>query len=436
MKLLWVWPLWLVVIVLVAGLTLCWLGWRESGSRRDGNSDARRDAGRQLGGHDAGRKLSGRDVRWLRRGLMVAVVALMGAAPGVRTDVAEVGTNAEVYFVVDATGSMGAEDYGTGGAGSADSDGVGGEEATDPAAGQRRVDGVRADMIALAREYPGARFSIIRFDSRATTQLPLTSDLRAVESWAETFKLESSYTSQGSTINRPTDELTAALQRSAEEKPGNIRVLYVFSDGESTDAYVDPKPQFAEAGKYVSGGAVLGYGTEAGGQMPMQGGYEGDGYIIDPATGQPAVSRINETVLKQVAEQLSVPYAHRELADGGSGPGVGGGGVAKVGIPEGLLVGGIEDLLEQGSNTRSVYNVQIWPLGIALIGLMMWEIYGAAPRLRAAAELRRATRESAVGGPGVGSPGVGSPGVGAVTGNPVAGGPGTWASSGDRGGMR
>ncbi len=159
MKLLWIWPWWLVVIVLVAGLTLCWLGWRESGSRREanlnagrsGNLDAGRGAGRRLGGRDAGRKLGGPDLRWLRRGLMVAVVALMGAAPGVRTDVAEVGTNAEVYFVVDATGSMGAEDYGTGGAGSADSDGVGGEEATDPAAGQRRVDGVRADMIALAR---------------------------------------------------------------------------------------------------------------------------------------------------------------------------------------------------------------------------------------------------------------------------------------------
>lgn len=359
--------------------------------------------------------LNGRDWRWVRRGLMVAVVALMGAAPGIRTDVAEIGTNAEVYFVVDATGSMGAEDYapggsagsGTAGGGGEGSDGEGaggsGGAGEDQVAGRQRVDGVRADLTALAREYPGARFSIIRFDSRATTQLPLTSDLRAVESWAETFKLESSYTSGGSTINRPVEELTTTLRRSAEEKPGNVRILYVLSDGESTDPYAESGPRFAEAGAYVSGGAVLGYGSEMGGKMPVQGGYSGDGYIIDPLTGQPAISRINEAVLKEVAEQLGVPYAHRVGAGGSGSPGNGGSssdegsGAVNPKIGEGLLVGGIEELLEQGSNTRSVYNVQIWPLGMALVGLMMWEIYATTPRLRGALELRRATRDSASG---------------------------------------
>lgn len=423
MKLLWIWPWWLVVIVLVAGLTLCWLGWRESGARAGSNRGFRlgaREGSRhrpQRGvAHGTGWNVSGRDWRWIRRGLMVAVVSLMGAAPGVRTDVAEIGTNAEVYFVVDATGSMGAEDYvegGTGAADSGESDGAGdGGEATDPAAGHRRIDGVRADLVALAREYPGARFSIIRFDSRATTQLPLTSDLRAVESWAETFKLESSYTSQGSTINRPADELTTTLQRSAEERPGNVRILYVFSDGESTDPYAEPRPQFAEAGKYVSGGAVLGYGTEEGGQMPMQGGYDGDGYIIDPATGQPAVSRINETVLQQVAEQLGVPYAHREGVGGGSGDGSGVSDGSNPGIDEGLLVGGIEDLLEQGSNTRSVYNVQIWPFGLMLSGLLLWEICAIVPRLREAVELRRAS--------------AGRTAVGQAATGPTVRGGGTW----------
>ena len=423
MKLLWVWPWWLVVIVLVAGLVVCWLGWRDSRQRRRGSGEYERSSvagrggvegfGRMAGregaegrgslegrGREAGRgSLGGRDWRWVRRGLMVAVVALMGAAPGIRTDVAEIGTNAEVYFVVDATGSMGAEDYGAGGDSGTDGSGESGsgesgsagnsDGVTEPAAGRQRVDGVRADLVALAREYPGARFSIIRFDSQATTQLPLTSDLRAVESWAETFKLESSYTSQGSTINRAAEELTTMLRRSAEEKPGNVRILYVLSDGESTDSYADPRPQFAEAGAYVSGGAVLGYGTSEGGRMPMQGGYEGDGYIIDPATGQPAISRINETVLNEVAEQLGVPYAHRV----GLGDSAASGSGSRV--DEGLLVGGIEELLEQGSNTRSVYNVQIWPLGLLLVGLMMWEIYATAPRLRAALELWRATRNSA-----------------------------------------
>lgn len=326
MKLLWIWPWWLVLPVLAVGLTVCWLAWRDS---------------------------SKNDRRWLRRALMVAVVAAMGMGPAVRTDVAELKTNAEVYFVVDTTGSMGAEDYG---------------------AAQRRIEGVREDIVAIAREYTGARFSIVRFDSRATRQLPLTTDLRAVESWAQTVKLEDSYTSQGSTVNRPVPELKVALERSAKENPGNIRILYLFSDGESTDSSVDPGAAYSELSTYVAGGAVLGYGTAEGGPMKINGGMDDGGYIIDSATGQQAISHLDEATLEQVAEQLSIPYAHR----------------VEPGIDNSLLVGGIEDLLEENTNTRTVYNVQVWPLGFALLGLVLWEILATAPRLRGAYEVQRA----------------------------------------------
>ena len=331
MRFLWIWPWWLVLAVLVAGLVLCWLGWRDS---------------------------SKTDRKWLRRALMVAVVAAMGTGPGLRTDVAEIGTNAEVYFVVDTTGSMGAEDY--------DGD-------------QRRIEAVREDMVAIAREYPGARFSIVRFDSQATRQLPLSSDIRAVESWAETFKLENTYGSHGSTINRPVPELQEALQRSAEEKPANIRILYLFSDGESTDAEAETGAAYSQVGDYVAGGAVLGYGTDEGGPMKVNGGYNAGTYIEDSSTGQRAISRIDEQTLRQAADQLGIPYAHR----------------TQPGIDNSLLVGGIDDLLEDNKNTRSVYNLQIWPLGLVLLGLVLWEVYASAPRLRAAYEVQRAlTRRS------------------------------------------
>lgn len=156
---------------------------------------------------------------------------------------------------------------------------------------------------------------------------------------------------------------------------------------------------------------MLGYGSEAGGRMPIQGGYSGDGYIIDPSTGQPAVSRINEAVLKEVAEQLGVPYAHRVGTGSSGSPGDGGAGndegseMANSKIDEGLLVSGIEELLEQGSNTRSVYNVQIWPLGLLLVGLIMWEIYAITPRLSAALELRRVTRRNSTAGSSAGMSG-------------------------------
>ena len=43
------------------------------------------------------------------------------------------------------------------------------------------------------------------------------------------------------------------------------------------------------------------------------------GDIIDPSTGQPAISVIDEKQLSSIAGQLRVPYVHRTRDDGGSG---------------------------------------------------------------------------------------------------------------------
>ena len=66
---------------------------------------------------------------------------------------------ADVLFVVDSTSSMAALDY--------DGD-------------SPRLDGVRADIVELAAEFPGAHFSLIRFDSQARLELPWTTDLGAL----------------------------------------------------------------------------------------------------------------------------------------------------------------------------------------------------------------------------------------------------------------
>ncbi|MGO1590756.1 MAG: vWA domain-containing protein [Ancrocorticia sp.] len=335
MRLIWIWPLWVVLIIALAGLCVCWLGWRDV-RRREGAARI-----------------------WGRRGLMVLAVAALGAGPAVATELPQVETNVEVYVVVDTTGSMGAEDY----------------NGTNP-----RTDGVRADITAIAGSYPGARFSVIRFDSEATVQLPLTTDVRAVQSWVETFQLEYAYGSSGSSVNRASGLLTDTLKRSAEERPENIRAVYFFSDGEATDQAANLEVEFSEAGNYTSGGAVLGYGTEEGGRMRVSEGGSSESYIQDPATGDDAISRIDEIDLGKVAERLGVPYVHR----------------TQPGIDNSVLLGGIEDLQDQLGSGHT-YNPVLWPIALVMVALAIWEIVDVVPRVRGAFEARRGMREGANG---------------------------------------
>src|SRR5699024_7972918 len=98
----------------------------------------------------------------------------------------EVTSNAELYFVVDRTGSMVAEDY----------------NGSEP-----RLEGVRHDLVALTEAMPGSRYTILSFDSQATQQLPMTTDARAVRTWAQTVNQETTSCSAGSAVGRPWEAL-------------------------------------------------------------------------------------------------------------------------------------------------------------------------------------------------------------------------------------
>jgi Ca-activated chloride channel family protein len=107
-----------------------------------------------------------------------------------------------------------------------------------------------------------------------------------------------------------------ALQRGRESHPERPRVVFYLGDGEQT-ASTSPPP-FTLEGELVNGGAVLGYGTVAGGPM-LSTGDRTSGDIIDPATNRPAVSHIDEKELGAIADQLGLPYLHRTSPDDGVG---------------------------------------------------------------------------------------------------------------------
>lgn len=278
---------------------------------------------------------------WVVRAAAVLAVTAIGLGPSVPTARAtEAGVAVDVFFVVDRTGSMAAEDW---------------------ADGLPRLEGVRHDVPALVAAVPGARYSIISWDSEATRQLPLTTDARAVTSWAQTARQEITAFSTGSAVDRPLEALTRALEGSVERDPSHVRLVFLLSDGERTTP--GETASFAELADLVDGGAVLGYGTSEGGPMRS---YDGSldpdpdaPYIVDDSTGERALSRIDEEELRAVAEQLGVGYTLRTGPD-----------------PVEALVEDLdaEQIAADGRRELSTWSAVTWPAAVLLVLLLALEV--------------------------------------------------------------
>ena len=255
-------------------------------------------------------------IRRLGALLLLAVAALGPAIPGASAKV--VVSDIDVYLVIDTTTSSNAEDSG---------DGV------------TRLDRIREDALAVAQAYGGARYSVITFDSDSVVRLPLVADPIALRSAIETLEIEITDYSAGSSISQARELLRARLQASAEDAPERLRLVFYFGDGEQTRA--DPPESFADVAPLVGDGAVFGYGTAQGGPMRVNdfrwwdfydeyGDYDPDlvpeaepEYLVDPSTGERAISRIDEDNLRAVASQLGVGYQHRVAGTAPSFPDVG-----------------------------------------------------------------------------------------------------------------
>lgn len=288
----------------------------------------------------------------IRRSLIVVMVAVMGAGPSIPGKAVEVTSSIEVYYVIDRTGSMGAEDW----------------DGDNP-----RIDGVRSDVGILMNSLTGSRFSILSWDSNVHVGMPLTTDASAVQSYMATFTQELSSSSQGSSPHRPAQELAKLLKKNKERHPNNIRAVFIFSDGEtSNEGHWSTAPMGSESDwdavkPYVDGGLVIGYGTEEGGKMKIQrlaGAEEqsgSDGYIHDKSQpGDPvAISHIDEAALNNIASRLGIDYVHSP--------------------DKAAIESHAQSLLERATtiaeerNMRSTYRYIIWPVALILGGLLAWE---------------------------------------------------------------
>jgi Ca-activated chloride channel family protein len=276
---------WLMAALIgAAGLFLAWrlvLAFREraAGSR-----------------HDGGRQLR----EWLFRSALVLVLFTAALRPGVAGGSAQAATSdVNVFFVVDTSSSIVAEDYG------------------DHAP---RLAGVRQDIMAIAGELAGARFSLLTFDSNAVVRMPLTTDTSALDTAVAVLQPQVTAFSRGSSVTSAGALLAERLRSARDNHPERPRLVFYLGDGEQTSAAA-PEAIKVDGG-LVNGGAVLGYGTPEGGRMkenagPRSGGDTGAGYIRDRTSGigRDALSVIDEGRLQWIAAQLGIPYVHRAAGD-------------------------------------------------------------------------------------------------------------------------
>ncbi len=307
-------------------------------------------------------------VTWVRRALLVVVAAVVALTPAELVTQPSSGAVAvQMFFVVDRTGSMAAEDWGPGPE-------LVPAPGADPVVTTRRLDGARIDVVSLTGDVPGASYSVIGFAGEAGTQLPLTGDRTAVRSWAETVTQEVTGSSTGTLTDRPLAILQRVLEDAAKREPKSVRLVFFLSDGEQT-AEGEPA-SYAPLAGLVDGGAVLGYGTSDGGQMrSYDGSYRPDAeWILDRALdgSPPAVSRIDEANLRVIADQLGLPYVHRP------GPG-----------PTADLVAGIDIEAIAGDGRGDIRSTRdlVWPWALGAGALLLWEaaawaFAAARPRLR------------------------------------------------------
>ncbi|MGV9801125.1 vWA domain-containing protein [Mycobacterium sp. NPDC003449] len=210
---------------------------------------------------------SGRSARWRWAGLTAAAVLLLLAAArpvlgGAADRPARIAgaTEPSIFLVVDRSADMRATDRG----------------------GRARIAAARADIEALIDHYPKARFAVIAFDSRASLDWPLSEDtwsLRPVIDELRPYPSAPGATAQ-TDVGAAGTALRYQLISAVQQYPRAENLVFYLGAG-AAQSQAQPR-EFEIPEGSVDGGAVLGYGTDAG-----------------------------AGALRRVAGQLDVPYVSR-----------------------------------------------------------------------------------------------------------------------------
>jgi hypothetical protein len=157
-----------------------------------------------------------------------------------------------------------------------------------------RMDVARADIDALIARFPHARFAVIEFASAPTLRWPLSPDTWSLGPVLDSLRPDEAGGDAAALANAGAANTVLRYQLISASAQYPRATNLVFYLGAGAHQSRTPPREFDLPAGAVDGGAVLGYGTAAGGTLP--GGER---------------SPVSDAVLRAIAGQLHVPYVPR-----------------------------------------------------------------------------------------------------------------------------
>ncbi|SEF89028.1 VWA domain-containing protein [Algoriphagus boritolerans] len=165
--------------------------------------------------------------------------------------------------------------------------------------GPSRLSRIKFELKNLIKSFPSDRIGLIIFSSEAFMQCPLTFDQAVIQLYIDGLNT-------GLVPNAGTDltaPLRMALDRFLKDESQEIKAksIILISDGENFgDDLESIVSDLADNNIKVFS---LGIGTKQGSQIPR-----GNGVVIDPATGMPAITKLESQSLRLASSETSGEY--------------------------------------------------------------------------------------------------------------------------------
>lgn len=223
-------------------------------------------------------------VRQILIALLLFAINLRVMVPDPTHVISSPSIDAYVLFAVDSTISMMGDDM---------------------EGGATRLEKAKEDLVHIVDGLDGAKFAVVDFNNTGKLVTPYTNDVNRVKTAINIIAPVHSNYAQGSSYSAALDLIKEQLEIAADKDDANIYLFFV-SDGEDNQ---DKKlASFEKLGKYLNGGAVLGYGTSKGGNMKVDT-YTGYKDVYD-SSGELAVTKLNEENLIAIATDMDISYIH------------------------------------------------------------------------------------------------------------------------------
>jgi len=230
-----------------------------------------------------------------------------------------------------------------------------------------RLTAASVEISRLMEQAPGHRWALVPFAGLAFIQSPLTVDTEVIRQYLADLQV-TDIPVPGTAIGRALAVAASALGVDREDPTGAAKVVVLFTDGENHEG--DPlkvAETLKEKGVRIY---TVGVGTPAGQPLPLvdeRGAVIGTAREADGTT--PILSRLNEDLLRDLASRTGGTYL--SLTQGSDVAGA----LAQA-------FQGLQKADYQARVTRLLEERYAWPLGVALVLMMVPFLLAGGPARR------------------------------------------------------